>query len=174
MKFSDKAKDVIGILAPTLATALGGPLAGVATKALTDAFSGKGTSEIEDIILSGSPEAVAELKKLEADMKLKEQELDIRFEEIAAGDRKDARELLKATSMVPQVILSAIFTVGYFYVIVGILAGELSLPSGQETLVASLIGVLTVGQIKVLDFWLGSSAGSKIKTIVSGGQKVSG
>ena len=65
----DIAKTLAGI-APTLATALGGPLAGIAVKAAVGAFGLNDDATANDLakaVASATPEQLAALKKIDND-----------------------------------------------------------------------------------------------------------
>ena len=106
-------KKIISSVAPTLATALGGPLAGTATKYLTSALLDDKDQDLEDVILSASPEKLAQIKEIEAKFKTDMKKLDIDIESLAVDDRKSARQLA-AKNMAPQITLSFLFIFGYF------------------------------------------------------------
>ncbi len=159
-------KKLIASIAPTLATALGGPFAGTAVKILAKKFLNKDDAtedELEDAIGSATPEELGVLKKIDNDFKLEmgKQKIDLFALEIS--DVQNSRELFKI-NMWPQVTLSAFYTVGYFTIVFMLLSGDLAVPEGSEGhLISGLIGVLTTMQVKIADFWFGSSHGSKTK-----------
>ena len=66
---------------------------------------------------------------------------------------------------VPQFIISLIFLLGYFYNLNLFVTGQTSIPEGYDDYVKILLGLLTIGVPLVLQFWLGSSSGSKDKQI---------
>ena len=73
MSLLKAAKGILGAIAPTIGTALGGPMGGVAAKALTGALgiSNKSTDEeISNALLSADPTKLAEIKKIEANFKV--------------------------------------------------------------------------------------------------------
>src|SRR5438270_13364834 len=88
-------------LAPTLATALLGPLGGMAVEAIggalgmTDATQDK----IKDVFESGkmTAEQIAAVKTAEFAFKTRMEELQIRPEEIASADRDSARKMQAST-----------------------------------------------------------------------------
>ena len=85
---------LLGQLAPSIATALGGPLAGVAVKTLSSALFGNedGTEEqISAAMAVATPDQLAAIKKIDADFKVQMKSLDIDLERISAGDRDSAR-----------------------------------------------------------------------------------
>ena len=64
---------LLGSVAPSIATALGGPLAGMATKALSLALLGNEEGSEDDLqtaLRTASPEQLATVKKIDADFKV--------------------------------------------------------------------------------------------------------
>lgn len=162
-------KKILGVLkqvAPTAAAALGGPMGGLAASIMKQKLGDDGMSDssLADSIQRalGDPAEVLKLKEIEAALKQKEQELDIRFAELEVEDRAGARELAKQTSILPQVLLSALFISGYFVMMGLFFSSTLEVP-GDDTFKV-LAGVLTAAIPQILAFWFGSSAGSKRKT----------
>lgn len=156
---------LIGSVAPTIATALGGPVAGLAVKALSGALFGHENGSQDDImtaLANPTGDQLAALKKIDADFKVQMKALDIDLERIAADDRDSARQMQMATrSWLPEV-LAILVTVGFFGVIVYIL--KFGLPqSGSEALLL-LLGSLGTAWTGVMAFYFGSSAGSQKKT----------
>ena len=87
---------LIGSVAPTIATAMGGPLAGMAVKAVSMALFGHSDGTQDDIMTALSNptgDQLAALKKIDADFKVQMKSLDIDLERIAAGDRDSARNM---------------------------------------------------------------------------------
>ena len=106
-------------IAPTVATALGGPLAGMAVSAISKAI-GVDEDKVQDMISSNklSADQVAQLKLAEIELAKQAQELGLNFEKLAVDDRKSAREMQATTrSMMPPILASAV-TVGFFGIVV--------------------------------------------------------
>lgn len=158
--------DWLKTIAPTVATVLGGPLAGMAVQAIGSALGmSDATGErINEVLQSGNMtgEQVAALKKAELELKAKLAELQIKPEEIAAQDRQSARDLAKV-NMAPQMVLSAIYSVGYFALLYQFATGELVVPLQNRDLLLPLLGVMTAAQVQIMNFWFGSSSGSTAK-----------
>ena len=97
-------KDTLGKLAPTVASALGGPLAGVAVSALGNLFgiSEPTQDKIKVAIENGSltGEQISGLRQLEMKLKAEEAERGFRYAELEFKDRDSARgrdaEIVKA------------------------------------------------------------------------------
>lgn len=170
-------------LAPTLATMLGGPLAGTAVSALESAFGlspGGGEKAITDVLQNGTmtPDQMAAVRA--ADQKhaeiIAQQGIDLQklnldhvsaMEKIAADDRDSARKreiVVKDTT--PQT-LTYMYTWALFTIIaVELFFGYNSIkvdPLIEKTL-DQLIGALLVMVIGGKEYYLGTSAGSDKKT----------
>lgn len=155
-------KDIVKSVAPVLGTALGGPLAGTALKVLAGELLGNESStekDIEEAILSASPEQLIALRKTDNDFKVKMKELDIDVIELDAKNTDSARDMAKA-NMWPQITLSALFVTGYFVIVYFLIASNVKI--SEATII--IIGVITAAIPQILNFWFGSTQGSKDKT----------
>lgn len=173
MGWGGKLKSIVKSVAPTLGTALGGPAGGMAAKIISEGILGKpdaSEAEIEDFLLTASPEQMLELKKLDAQFAVDMKKLDIDVFRIESDDKKSARAMF-GINIWPQISLTALFTVGYFVVLIVLLTGSVSIPADSQPVVNVVIGVLTAGMSTVLAFWFGSSVGSKEKNDMIGNKK---
>jgi membrane-bound ClpP family serine protease len=160
-----KIGGLLAQLAPTVATALGGPLAGLAVKTLSEAMFGHqdgNESEVAAALMSATPEQLQKLKETDASFKLKMKELDIDLEKISALDRDSARKMQMETKDWLPKILTIIVTIGFFCILFWLLVRGAP-PSGSETLIY-MLGALGTAWTGVMQFYFGSSAGSKAKT----------
>ena len=153
-------------LAPTAATLLGGPLAGLAVSAIGDALGLKDSTKekITEVLQSGTmtPEQIAAIKTAEANLKIKLKELDIKAEEIAAQDRDSARRMqIQNRSWIPAV-LTVLTVGGFFWLLIGSAMGTFQL-TGSDIMML-LLGVLARETAGVYAYWFGSSSGSAQKT----------
>ena len=156
---------LLGQLAPSIATALGGPLAGVAVKTLSNALFGheNGTEEqISEAMASATPDQLAASKKIDADFKVQMKSLDIDLERIAAGDRDSARQMQAATKDWVPKVLAVVITLGFFGILIWMLLNGMP-KTGTEALLM-MLGALGTAWTGVVNFYYGSSAGSKAKT----------
>jgi membrane-bound ClpP family serine protease len=156
---------LLGQVAPTIATALGGPLAGVAVKTLSNALFGheEGTEEqISEAMASATPDQLAAIKKIDADFKVQMKSLDIDLERIAAGDRDSARQMQRETKDWVPKVLAIVITLGFFGILIWMLLNGMP-QTGTEALLM-MLGALGTAWTGVVNFYYGSSAGSKAKT----------
>jgi len=155
---------LIGSVAPSIATALGGPLAGMATKALSQALLGNENGSEDDLkaaMSNASPEQLSVLKKIDADFKVQMKSLDIDLEALAVDDRKSARSMQTETKDILPRLLAISVTLGYFGIIAYVLISGLPM-NGSEVLLM-LLGTLSAGWTGVMAFYFGSSSGSQKK-----------
>lgn len=164
LKLNDKTKAVIRAVAPTLGAALGGPLGGLAGNVIATALGSEDEKAIEAALVKQNPETLLALRKAEQEFELKCKELELVPEKLATEDRMSARDMAKGTPMKPQMALSGVFVIGYFAIFWLLLIDDMELNVRQATMVNVLMGVLTAGVVKILDFWFGSTAGSTIKS----------
>lgn len=156
---------LLGQIAPSIATALGGPLAGVAVRSLSNALFGHedGTEQqVSDALSSATPDQLATIKKIDADFKVRMKELDIDLERISAGDRDSARQMQRDTKDWVPKVLAVVITLGFFGILIWMLLNGMP-KTGTEALLM-MLGALGTAWTGVVNFYYGSSAGSKAKT----------
>jgi len=155
---------LLSSVAPTLATALGGPLAGLAVKSLSKALLGAedfSEEAVMDAMATASPEQLAAVKKIDADFKVQMKALDIDLERISVDDRKSARDMQKETrDWIPRALAVSV-TAGFFAILIYMLVYGLP-TSGNEALLL-LLGALQTAWGGIIAFYFGSSSGSQKK-----------
>lgn len=158
--------NLVRTVAPSLASAVGGPLAGMAVRTISDALLGKpdGTeAELAEAAAKATPEQLLALKHAEQDFAIKMRELDIDLERIANADRDSARNReIKTKDWTPRV-LAGLITAGYFGVLFYMLRNGLPQHGGSEAMLV-MLGTLGTAWGGVVAYYFGSSAGSKEKT----------
>ena len=161
----DQLLNLVRTVAPSLATAVGGPLAGMATRAISDALLGKpdGTEdELIDAAAKASPDQLLALKKAEQDFAVRMRELEIDLQRIDAADRNSAREReVKTGDWTPKALAGAV-TLGFFGVLGYMIAYGLPTQGGEALLV--MLGTLGTAWGGIVSYYFGSSAGSKEKS----------
>ena len=158
-------KKIVGNLAPTIATALSGPLAGTATKFIASELLGNESAtekDVEAFISNANPDQLAKLRQIDNDFSIKMAELDIDVFELEVKDRDSARSLAKV-NMLPQIVLSALFILGYFAIVGILFSGAVIIDESIRDMSNILLGVLTANIPSIMSFWFGSSHGSKTK-----------
>ena len=167
-------KKAIATVAPTLATALGGPLAGMAVNIAATALGVNNTEEdIQNAVLTGSPEVFAKIKEAENNLKIElkrleieQDRLNVQREDISLRDRISARtrEMAITGDKSPK-LLAYLTTIGFFSVIGYILINGLSIVDPNMIgLLGILIGNVSSKVEQIFNYYYGSSAGSARKT----------
>lgn len=159
-------KSIVGTVAPTIAAALGGPLAGAGVRALSEAVLGKpdGTEkELAAAIATASPEILAKMREADAAFAVRMKELDIDLERIGAADRDSARQReIKTGDVWTPRLLAGLIIVGWFvmqwYLVTHVI------PAEMREIVLRGLGTLDLAVGLVLGYYFGSSSGSTEKS----------
>ena len=148
-------------LAPTVATALGGPLAGMAVSAIAKAI-GCSPDEVQDVISSGklTAEQVASIQIAELELKKQAQSMNLDFAKLIAEDKQSARDMQIATKSWIPALLAVFVTIGFF----GILLGLMTEHFKTSDALMLMLGSLATAWTGVMAFYFGSSASSQAKT----------
>lgn len=159
-------KQIVGAVAPGLATVLGGPVAGMAVAALSKQLLGRSngtTDEVAAAITAGGGEVLERIKAAEQAFELKARELNIDVERIHAADRDSARKREASTgdTLTPR-SLAYLVTAGFFGVLGWLLYAGKPAEGGDALLV--MLGALAGAWASVIAYYFGSSAGSAAKT----------
>lgn len=161
---------LVGAVAPTLATALGGPLAGAAVGAISQQLLGRTDAPQADVIQAlqaGGPDALLKLRQAEQDFTQRMRELDIDVEKIHQSDRTSAREReTRAGDTLTPRLLAVLVTAGFFGVLAWLLSQGKPAAGGDALLV--MLGALGGAWGSVVAYYFGSSAGSAAKTEMLG------
>lgn len=153
-------KDIIGKVAPVISTALGGPLAGAATKYIASELLGNESAtedEIASYIQSANPEQLAHVKEIDNSFKIKMAEIGIEQNKLTVENTKNARKMATETSLIPHIILTMVFVVGYFALLFSLLFGVIQMAQEVETILTLLLGALSTGIPMILKFWFGGN-----------------
>ena len=85
-------KNLVGTVAPTIGTALGGPMGGMAANMISEVLGcDPEPKKIQKAMETASPEQLAQLKKVEADFEVQMKKLDIDLFALETADVQDAR-----------------------------------------------------------------------------------
>jgi len=145
--------------APGIATALGGPLAGVAVSALSKQLGVKDEVNAVMKAITNDPEAEAKIKQLEHD----------KFKAILA-DKANAREREMAVvssehaPFINKIVTPALAlgVTGLSFVLFAVLMFVEVKPEAKDILIY-ILGVLSAAVTQILSYYFGSSIGSKDK-----------
>jgi len=147
-------------IAPTIASALGGPLAGLAVEAISKAV-GIDPKDVQSTIDSGklTSEQIGQIKLAEIEMAARAQELGLDFEKLSVEDRKSARDMQSSTRSIIPSVLALSITVGFFGILVDLMTEQFKTSDALMMMLGSL-GTAWTG---IIAFYFGSSAGSQAK-----------
>ena len=156
-------KDTLSAIAPTIATALGGPFAGAATKFLANKFLGDENApeaDLEQFILGANPEQLAQIKASDNDFKLQMEKIGVDVFKLEVADKGNAREHNKDSNM--PAVLSLALTV----FIIGIVCALFYMepPEGARNVLFMLLGVVIKEWSNSMHYWYGTTRGSQEKT----------
>jgi len=165
-------KATIGAVAPGLATALGGPLAGAAVKVIADKVFGNPNASEADVAAALSAgtltgDQIRALKQAEMEMQVELARIDQASEQSYLADTANARQQTTALAQAGSGIawgapvVSTLIVAGYFFCIYRLFIVPADLPPNAFQLLNVMFGALSLAFGQVCNYWLGSSAGSK-------------
>lgn len=164
-------KNAVATVAPAIATAIGGPAAGLAISALGRVLLGKSDATEDEVAAAVNAglngDQLLALKKEDNAFKLEMARIAQAEDAAAYADTADARaqtvSLAQSGSNIAwgAPVISTIVTVGFFLCIFMVFFRGDDLPDNLTSLVNYLFGALTSGFVGTTQYWLGSSAGSK-------------
>jgi len=161
-------KQILSTVAPTVATMLGGPLAGMAVKALSAKLLGREDGTEEEVAMAVQalgPQDLVRLREIEADLVKTLADNDIKLEALATQDRDSARKrATEARDYTPSILTFALLCV-FTYVLSQLINGvEVK---GNAEVLYTMFGTLSTALIQSLNFQFGTtrSSADKNKTI---------
>jgi hypothetical protein len=148
-------------IAPGIATALGGPLAGLAVTAISKAL-GIDEKDVQNTIESSklTSDQLASIKQAEIELQKQANELGLDFEKLATDDRKSARDMQVATKSYIPAVLAIGVTVGFFGILVGLMTDNVT----KSDALLLMLGSLGTAWTAIVSFYFGSSAHSEKQT----------
>ena len=160
-------KSLVGILAPTIATAFGGPLAGLATKTLSTAIFGNEDGSEEDISIAlagANADTLAKVKKADQDFKLAMKNLDVKMEDLVVKDTASARERqIVLKDRVPEYLTYGLTII--FSAVLGVLFYK-AIPEPNRDIIMLLVGSLGTVWVGSLKYFHGTSRSSARKDML--------
>jgi hypothetical protein len=154
-------KQIIGAVAPALATTAGTPLIGSAVQFLVDNFltDDERDSKLPDevklskVMANLSPERMAQLKQLDNDYNVKMQALDIDVFKLEVQDRSNAR-LQNKDSKMPAILCLGLSA------FVGLIIAALlfvHIPDDSKTILELLLGIIIREWAGSMHYWYGTT-----------------
>lgn len=167
--------DTLKAIAPTVASALLGPLGGVAVTAIGSIFGvdNATTDQIKKVITDSqmTPDQIGKLKELEMQYQQTEKERGFRYAELAFKDRDSARQANVSGGIQKQLfvmsVLLLLLTLGT-EVWVLFKGYPSTIP---DIVVGRVLGLMDAVAMMVLAYYYGTSSGSAQKTEIMAGSK---
>ncbi len=163
MAILDDTMGILGKVAPTIATMLGGPLAGTAVSALTQVLglpSGSDKDSVLAAVANASPDQLLSIKQEDNRHAEAMAKLGLDAASLSAQDRDSARkrEMAVGGRFTPAL---AMLVVAGFFVLVGfvIFSKNYSVDPTMATLVGGLLGYASAKADQVVSYYFGSSSG---------------
>lgn len=158
MNLGKQALSIITTVAPTIATALGGPVAGLATTELEKFFGVKGDTALNTSIAAATPDQLANLKKIDDDFKAQMAQIGFQEDKLAYDDTASARQREEVVKdWVPATLAMAV-TLGFFSVLGWMLAK--GVPKDSDVLLV-MLGSLGTAWTAIVGYYFGSSVGAR-------------
>ena len=160
MEILKAAKELIATVAPTVASAFGGPLAGVAVRKLLPILGlsdDASENEVNTAIQNATPEQLIALKKLDQEFKVQMKQLDIDLAKITTSDKDSARKReIETKDYTPRI--RAYIICGLYVGVQYFLFTHVVDPSMREMIMRAL-GTLDAILGLVFSYYFGSSIG---------------
>lgn len=163
-------KDIVGTIAPTIASALGGPLAGLAVGAIGKVFGIDAATQeqVANAISGANADDLLKLKQAEYDFQKRMAELEVDVLRISNDDRDSARnrQIQLKDNTLP--LLAICVTTGFFGVLGFMLLRDV--PVSSKDVLNIMLGTLGTAWIQVMAYYFGSSSGSVRKDAIIAGK----
>ena len=147
-------KNVIGAVAPTLGTALGGPMGGMAANMISEVLGcGNEPKQIERALQQATPEQLTEIKKIEKEFEVKMRELDVDLYALQTADLQNSRKTF-AKDWTSRIIGVAVISgfLGYIFMV------TLQPPeANSEAIINLVLGDLGGLASAIISFYFGAS-----------------
>ena len=147
-------KNIVGAVAPTLGTAIGGPMGCMAANMLADVLGVPNDQKsIEKAIQNATPEQMLELKKAEQQFEVQMKELDVDVFELETADKQHARGMF-SKDWTARIIGGATIAgvLGYIFLV------TLQPPEqNSEALINLVLGYLGGLASAIISFYFGAS-----------------
>lgn len=169
--FTDILKTFASTVAPTLASAVGGPLAGMAVTAIAGALGCKPTTQALTVAMANAtPDQLLALKQADQTFAAKMKELEIDEEKLSFDDTASARAMQTATKDPTAARLAwlviggfLIFSLGQVLSLVIWPEQTAKIPAAAWGTIGTILGYLAKEASQATAFYFGSTAGSQAK-----------
>ncbi|WP_299262903.1 hypothetical protein [uncultured Psychrosphaera sp.] len=158
---SSNWKNTLAAIAPTLAAAIGGPLAGGAVRFLSGKLLGEDATikDLENFVTNASPEQLADVKRSDNEFKLEMERVGVDIFALEVKGRENARLSHKDHPM-PMVIcllLTVMVAIGGY----GLMT--ITVPKENANIVFMLFGQVVTAWGSSIAYWVGTTKSSSDK-----------
>ena len=147
-------KNIVGAVAPTIGSAMGGPLGSMAMNKIADVLGvSNDPKSIQQAIQNATPEQMLELKKAEQEFEVQMEELGVKVFELETQDKQHARGMC-SKDWTARII--GLFTIGGFlgYIFLVTLQPP---EQNSEALINLVLGYLGGLASAIISFYFGAS-----------------
>jgi len=151
-------RKAVSTVAPMIGTALGGPVGGMALKAVSSALLGKeegSEDEISQAIQIASPEQLSALKEADNKFKVRMRELGIEEKQLKFEDKKDARTMNAKTKARTPAVLAYLLTGMVACMVYGLMKWKI--PEANEAIINIVFGAVMTAWIGAMQFFHGAT-----------------
>lgn len=168
-------KSLVGSVAPSIARALGGPLAGMATEALAGALGITGepktlAKQIESRLVTASHADLVAIKNAEEDFAVKMRELDVRETGMHLDGMAQARTIHKDRwePFAIFCILSIVACSGFYFIV----ENSETMSATTQGMLLPIYGALVYKWLDCVAYYVGTTRSSAAKTalLTTGGK----
>ena len=147
-------------IAPTLASAVAGPLGGLAYEAVSKALN-ISQDDAQKVLTDGklTADQVAAIQQAEIQLKQQAQQMGLDFEKLSTDDRKSARDMQASVKSIVPPVLAFGVTAGFFGILYALMMGYAT--KSDELMI--MLGSLGTAWTGIIAFYFGSSASSQRK-----------
>lgn len=176
MSWSD-VTSVVENLAPTIATCVGGPLAGMGVTALervfgltpkADATSDQRQETIAAAIAGATPEQLQSMRQADQEFQARMAELGFKDKEAMAAlqvqDVSSARDMQKSNKSWVPPVLTVFITTGFFGLMASLMFANI--PGDNKAIIYTMIGTLGTAWLGTVHFWFGNTQSSNDQTAI--------
>ena len=147
-------KNIVGAVAPTLGTAIAGPMGNMALGKIAEVLGCQADHKsVEKAVQNATPEQMLELKKAEQDFEVQMKELDVDVFKLEVADKQNARSMF-SKDWTARII--GLFTIGGFlgYIFLVTLQPP---EQNSEALINLVLGYLGGLASAIISFYFGAS-----------------
>ena len=164
--FMDNAVGILEQVAPTLASMIGGPFAGMAVTGIEKALGLQPTGDQQaamQAVAGATPDQLLALKKADNDFAVQMKQLDVDVTKAQLADVASARQMQIATREWTPSIIAIVTFFGFFATLGWIAAGKMPAGTNGSEAFTLLLGSLGTILTQIVAYYFGSSAGSAKK-----------